>query len=221
MRVAGLAIGGLETLLYRGKTVKTGLFKRPVEGPLTLGEEGVEGDLQADRRHHGGRDKAVYLYSLENLVYFATLRGDAPYPPGYFGENLTLEGLDDHTVHLGDQFEIGSTLIEVTQPRVPCFKLGLRMKDPRFVGTFMKSGRTGFYARILREGQVHLGDPVRCVRTDPLKVSIPVAMQALLKGPKHREVLQKVLAVPALSKAWRDDLLSRLNDSNDGDPHDA
>ena len=218
MKVHGLATGSLKTIRYRGKTVPTGIFKQPVEGPLRLLFEGVEGDLQVDRKNHGGRDKAVYLYSLENLRYFSEQRGDPPYLPGHVGENLTIEGLDDDQVHIGDQFEIGSSRIEISQPRVPCFKLGILMQDPGFVSVFLKSGRTGFYARILQEGEVALGDEVQRVHQDPKGVSISTAMKALIKGPEQTLYIQKVLEVSALSMAWREDLQKRLKHaSSDGE----
>lgn len=220
MKVHGLATGTPETISHLGKEVSTGIFKQSVHGPLILRAKGVEGDVQVDLDNHGGEDKAVYLYSLENLHYFAQQRGDPPYPPGHFGENLTIAGLDDNEVHLGDQFEIGTALIEVTQPRVPCFKLGLRMKDPHFVREFLLSGRTGFYARILREGKVALGDEVRCIHKDPKAVSIQRAMTALIKGPHQSAAIEAVLSVKALSNAWRHDLQKRLKPLPDGVNHD-
>lgn len=220
MKVAGLALGGVEPLSYRGKTVRTGIFKTPTAGPLQLRLQGVEGDVQVDQKHHGGEDKAVYLYSLENLRYWAELRGEPPYAPGQVGENITVADLEDASIHLGDRLEIGEAQIEVTQPRVPCFKLGLKMGDLKFVNQFLRSGRTGFYARVLREGAVRLGDRVTVIHRDPQRVSIPEAMRALEPGPDRTAHLLKVLAVDGLSSAWRKDLEKRLSHSSQGDPHD-
>jgi MOSC domain-containing protein YiiM len=214
LKIFGLALGGIETLSYRGKSVRTGIFKTPVEGPIWLGKTGVADDVQVDLKNHGGVDKAVYAYSLENLRHWSSLRGEPAYAAGHLGENLTLEDLDDHAVHLGDQFQIGETLLEVTQPRVPCFKLGIRMNDMRFVETFLRSGRTGFYLRVLQEGWVYRGDSVIGLHQDPHQVSIPDAMKALLKGPEQKHWIQRALEVPALSAAWREDLETRLHSTD-------
>jgi MOSC domain-containing protein YiiM len=211
MKIAGIAIGGIEEIPYRGKKVKTGIFKKPIRGPIFLGREGLEGDVQVDRKNHGGPDKAVYAYSLENLHYWSTLRKEPDYAPGHMGENLTLEGLDDHAVSIGDQFQIGTAIVEVTQPRVPCFKLGIRMQKPQFVGEFLNSGRTGFYLRVLQEGQIETGDGFTRIHEDPRKVSIPNAMKALIKGPDQALWIAQTLSVPALSTAWREDLKERAH----------
>lgn len=209
MKIAGIAIGGIEEIPYRGKKVKTGIFKKPVSEPLFLNREGLEGDIQVDLKNHGGPDKAVYAYSLENLRYWSQLRNEPDYEPGHMGENLTLEGLDDHAVCIGDQFRIGAAVVEVTQPRVPCFKLGIRMQKPQFVGEFLTSGRTGFYLRVIQEGRIQTGDGVTQIHADALKVSIPNAMKALIKGPDQHYWILQALKVPALSTAWREDLEAR------------
>ena len=210
MKIAGIAIGGIEEIPYRGKKIKTGIFKKPISDPIFLGQEGLAGDIQVDRKNHGGPDKAVYAYSLENLRYWSKLRNEPDYASGHMGENLTLEGLDDHTVSIGDQFKIGSAIVEVTQPRVPCFKLGIRMEKPQFVGEFLTSGRTGFYLRVIHEGLIGLGDGVTRIHQDPRKVSIPNAMKALIKDTDQAYWITQTLSVPALSKAWREDLEERI-----------
>jgi MOSC domain-containing protein YiiM len=222
MKIAGIAIGQIETVLYRGKNVKTGIYKQPLEGPIQVGPQGLEGDHQVDLKNHGGTDKAVYAYSLENLAFWAAERGDGPYLPGHVGENLTIQGLDDHDVAIGDRFRAGETLMEVTQPRVPCFKLGIRMQDHRFVETFLQSGRTGFYLRVIQPGRIQGGDAFEKIIEDPKAVSIPNAMKALLKGPDQLHWIQRVLEVPALSAAWREDLEARaLKFAQEGQPHET
>jgi MOSC domain-containing protein YiiM len=209
MKIAGIAIGEIEEISYRGKKVKTGIFKKPLHRPIFLGREGLEGDVQVDKKNHGGPDKAVYAYSLENLRYWSKIRSEPDYAPGHMGENITLEGLDDHEVAIGDQFQMGSAIVEVTQPRVPCFKLGIRMQHPKFVGEFLTSGRSGFYLRVLQEGLIQGGDTVTRIHADPHKVSIPNAMKALIKGPDQAFWIAQALSVPALSTAWREDLEER------------
>ena len=209
MKIAGIAIGGIDEIPYRGKKVKTGIFKKPVAGKLFLGREGLEGDIQVDRKNHGGPDKAIYAYGLENLRYWSNLRGEPDYLPGHMGENLTIEGLSDHDVSIGDRFQVGSAILEVTQPRVPCFKLGIRMQKPQFVGEFLTSGRTGFYLRVIQEGRIETGDVVTQIHEASLKVSIPNAMKALVQGPEQAFWIAQALKTTALSAAWREDLEAR------------
>lgn len=210
MQVLAVNLGRSHPLQYRGKTVATGIFKMPVAGSVSVTVEGLTGDVQIDRRHHGGPDKAVYAYTVENHRYWAAHLGTPDFPPGHFGENLTVDGMPDEAVCIGDVFRVGSCLMQVSQPRVPCFKLGLKFGDPGFVAEFLKSGRTGFYLRVLAVGEVCAGDAVSLAEQDPLRVSVRDAMRAMLNGPDRREWIERVLAVSALSMAWREDLAQRL-----------
>ena len=211
MRVLSVNISQLIRVPYKGEPLETGIFKKPVgSAAVSVTIEGLAGDAQADRKHHGGKDKAVYVYSLENQLHWAGIRGEAAYPPGHFGENLSVSGMTDDVVHIGDIFAVGSTIMQVTQPRVPCYKLGIVFGDPAFVGEFLISGRTGFYLRVLEAGSVRRGDDIRQVSSDPLAVTIRDAMHALIKGPKQQEWIRRVLAVQGLSEAWRQDLSNRL-----------
>ncbi|MGZ8219718.1 MOSC domain-containing protein, partial [Methylomagnum sp.] len=154
-------------------------------------------------------DKAVYAYTEENYRFWEGELNRGPFTHGQFGENLTVAGMPDEAVHIGDVFRIGSVLTQVTQPRVPCFKLGIKMGDPQFVGTFRHSGRVGFYLRVLKAGEVKAGDSIERVHEDAGRVNICDAMLAVNKGPRQREFIEKVLGVAALSVAWRDDLLQQ------------
>lgn len=199
------------TLLeHAGRYAQTGICKIPVDGPISVSQEGLDGDIQVDRVNHGGLDKALYVYTHENYRYWETTLNSVPLAPGIFGENLTVTAMPDNEIHIGDRFRIGPILAEVTQPRVPCFKLGLRMQDPGFVSTFLQSGRTGFYLRILETGVLNPGDPIRPASRDTKRVSISYAMRALLKSPHQEETIRRVLSVDALSDAWRHDLEKRL-----------
>ena len=199
-------------LEHENRNTLTGICKIPVTGPIHVGQQGLDGDIQVDRKNHGGPDKAVYVYSQENYRYWdSALNTPTPLEPGVFGENLTVTAMPDAKVHIGDTFRIGGILVQVTQPRVPCFKLGLRMGDPSFVATFLTSGRAGFYLRVLEEGDINQNDAIICESQDHGKISIEYAMQALLKGPHQIEVIQEVLSVNALSAAWRQDLEKRLD----------
>ncbi|WP_255210950.1 MOSC domain-containing protein [Methylogaea oryzae] len=154
-------------------------------------------------------DKAVYAYTAENYDYWREALGRSDMPHGQFGENLTVSGMPDEAVHLGDVFRIGEILVQVTQPRVPCFKLGLRMGMADFVSRFMTSGRVGFYLRVLETGQVRGGDPIELVRADAEGLNIRDCMLALAEGPRQQEIIRRALSVDALSDAWRASLLKR------------
>jgi len=210
MELLAISLAQARLVEYPRGRVSTGIFKEPVAGPVRVGPEGLEGDVQVDRDNHGGPDKAVYAYSLENYRHWEQeLARAEPFPYGQFGENLTVTGLPDEAVHIGDIFQIGGIRVQVTQPRVPCFKLGIKMGDPRFVAVFRHSGRVGFYLRVLEGGEIRAGDAIVRVEEDQAKVNIRDAMLAVNKGPRQREFIDKVLAVPALSFAWREELTQR------------
>lgn len=191
------------------RVVRTGIFKGSVIGPRHLGRLQLEGDGQADLENHGGASKAAYAYSADHYAHWQR-ELDRPLPFGGFGENFTVTGMTEETVRIGDVFRVGAALVEVTQPRVPCFKLGLRMGDPRFVGVFLKSLRTGFYLRVLEEGAVAAGDRFVGEAEGPGGVSVADAMRLLFFDKQDRAGARRVLAVPALSPEWRAELEKRL-----------
>jgi MOSC domain-containing protein YiiM len=209
--ILSVNLGRLERIPLQDRMIKTGIYKFPVAGPVQVTKEGLVGDTQVDRKNHGGPDKAIYVYTEENYQHWATARGEANYGHGHFGENLTVNGLEDHAVYIGDIFSAGETILQITQPRVPCFKLGLKFGDPDFVSTFLTSGRTGFYLRVIQEGMIRSGDTIQLLSQDSRSVAVNNAMRALIKHPDQRRWIDKVLAVDALSSAWRDDLSRRLN----------
>ena len=158
-RVLSVNVAEPRTLMRRGRELPTGLWKRPVEGAVAVGPLGLAGDLHADRRVHGGHDKAVYAYASEDVEWWEGELG-RDLGPGFFGENLTLRGVDVSGARIGERWEIGSTLLEVTEPRRPCWKLATKVGEPRFVKRFAQAGRPGAYLRVLREGEVRAGDAV-------------------------------------------------------------
>lgn len=200
------------TVQDHGKPVLTGIFKEPVAAgeAVAVTATGLAGDGQADLENHGGLDKAVYAYTVENYAYWEQALGRPGLPHGQFGENFTVAGMPDEAVHVGDSFRIGEILVQVTQPRVPCFKLGIRMGSPEFVGQFMVSGRVGFYLRVLETGTVRAGDAIEKVHSDPEGLDIRDCMLALLEGPRQQEIIRRALSIAALSDAWRDSLQRRL-----------
>lgn len=211
MKLLSISRGMPRTVDHGGRPVLTGIYKAPVEGPVAVSAMGLEGDGQADLSNHGGLDKAIYAYTLENHQYWRRELNRPDMPHGQFGENFTVSGMPDEAVHVGDVFRIGGILTQVSQPRVPCFKLGLRMGMPEFVGMFMTSGRVGFYLRVLETGTVRGGDAIELVKADGEGLNIRDCMLALAEGPRQQEIIRRALSVEALSGAWRADLQSRLD----------
>ena len=152
-RLLAISVGQPQPLAYRGKSVMSGIVKTPITGPVMVRWENIEGDRQADLRVHGGVDKAVYVYPAAHYDLWKDELSQA-LPFGSFGENLTISGLDETTIRVGDRLSIGDAVLQATTPRMPCFKLGMKMKDQRFLRRFLRSGRTGFYCRVLREGLI-------------------------------------------------------------------
>ncbi|MDD5035197.1 MAG: MOSC domain-containing protein [Methylococcaceae bacterium] len=205
MELLAISLSGLQRLEYQGRAVETGICKQPVATPVRVTRLGIEGDVQVDRKNHGGVDKALYAYTVENYRYWERELGRS-LSYGRLGENLGVGGMPDELVHIGDVLRIGEVEVQVTQPRVPCFKLGMRMEDPQFVSRFHGSGRVGFYLRVLKEGMLRIGDSIELLSADPEGLNIREAMLALNKNPRQREIIARALAIPALSKAWRDSL---------------
>ena len=158
MKVVSLNIGKKKLVIWRGKNVETGIFKSAVKGPLFLGKEGVEQDNVVDRRVHGGIDKAVYGFSLEHYAYFKKLHPKLDWQFGMFGENLTITNLEETTIFVGNQYILGETIIEVTKPRQPCMKLGLRFGTQTILKQFWNSTKSGIYFKVLQTGKVKSGD---------------------------------------------------------------
>lgn len=206
MRVVSVNVGKPRQVEHGGKTVVTGIYKRPAEGRVALGRLNFDGDGQADPRYHGGPSRAVYAYSTENYRYWQQQLGRDDLVAGQFGENLTAEGWSERTVHLGDVFRVGSARLQVTQPRPPCSKLALRMGDPTFPKRFLASLRVGFYLAVVEEGAVGAGDPIERLAADPRHLTIERLTRARFIDRGDRESLRLALEVPALSPDWRRDL---------------
>lgn len=204
MKVRSLNVSMPVEVEYRGKLVSTGIFKKPVSGQITLRSLNFEGDGQADLIAHGGVYKAVYAYPFEHYApWQAELnRDDLEY--GQFGENLTVDEMNEDSVHIGDVFRVGSALLQVTQPRVPCFKLAMKMGLPDFVKTFHKSERTGFYLRVLEEGAVSAGDSIERVETDPVGMTVREVNYALYGAQRTVEMAQRAIKIEGLAPGWRD-----------------
>lgn len=200
----------------REKATTTGIFKEPVAGRVMLRTLNLEGDGQADLNGHGGIYKAAYVYSVENYKFWSDELSRRDFvPAGQFGENFTTDGMTDETVHIGDVFHIGGALVEVTQPRVPCFKLGIRMGIEGFHKQFAENCRVGFYLRVLEEGEVGAGDEVTQVREGPVRMTVREIMHLLYFEPDNIEGAKKALEIPALSPGWRQSFVDRIEKAAD------
>ena len=216
MKIVSVNVSLPVEVQYAGKRVKTGIFKEPVNGPVNVSKENLSGDRQADLVNHGGSDKAVYAYSFENYAYWQEALGRDRMPPGQFGENLTVSGLDESVVYVGDHVRIANVHMAVTQPRVPCFKLGIRMQDVEMPRLFSQSARTGFYLRVLHEGTVEAGDEIEIVQRGNGAISIRRLFEAFFKPrvKSSADVLKQALKVPELSADWRQKIERRLERSD-------
>ena len=197
-RVISVNVGAIREVPWRGEIVTTAIWKRPVAGRVAIRGVNLDGDDQADREVHGGKDKAVYAYAREDYDGWRDRHGVRA-EPGLFGENLTVEGVDLVHATVGERWEVGSALLEVAQPRLPCFKLGIRMNDPRFPKRFQAEGRMGAYLRIIREGDVGAGDAITVVARPEHGVTL-AAMVAALHDRSKAEALARVPGLPAF---WR------------------
>ncbi len=202
-RLVSLNVGGPRDVAWKGKTVRTAIFKEPVVGPRMVRRINIDGDDQADRDAHGGEHRAVYVYQLDSYRYWSEQLGRSDFRHGQFGENFTVEGLADDEVCIGDRFRIGGAVFEVTQPRVTCFRLGIRMQEPRMPALLVAHHRPGFYFRVIEEGPVQAGDAISRIERGPEQLSV-ADIDALLYLPhRSRRRLQRALRIPALSEGWK------------------
>jgi MOSC domain-containing protein YiiM/ferredoxin-NADP reductase len=202
-RLLSVNVGLPRDIVWKGRTVHTGIWKIPVHGRCRIGQLNLEGDGQGDLAGHGGEHRAVFVYQIESYGYWQEQLKRSDFVYGQFGENFTTEGLTDDAVCIGDRFQIGTALFEVTQPRVTCFRIGIRMNEPRMASLLTSSGRPGFYFRVLREGEVAAGDEIVKVREAGEHITV-AEINALLYLPDHaRERLERALRIEALSPGWR------------------
>jgi ferredoxin-NADP reductase/MOSC domain-containing protein YiiM/ferredoxin len=196
-------VGMPKDVAWRGKTVFTGVFKDPVTGPRRVRKLNVDGDGQGDLAGHGGEHRAVFVYQIDSYRHWERELGRSDFVYGQFGENFTVEGLSDDEVCIGDRYRIGATLFEVTQPRVTCYRVGIRMNDPRIPALLVSHRRPGFYCRVLEEGEVQAGDEILKVASGPEQMTV-AEVDALLYLPGHpRQKLLRALRIPALSPGWQ------------------
>jgi MOSC domain-containing protein YiiM len=199
-------VGVPRTVLLDGGEVSTGIFKAPVQKRILMRKLNLDGDRQADLTVHGGRDKAVYAYPSEHYAYWKKELPGVELPWGSFGENLTTQGLLEGDVFLGDRYTIGDAEVVVTQPRIPCYKLNLKFERGDMAKRFLASRRSGFYFRVLREGEIGAGDEIVRVHQDENRVSISDVLKVYLGAPDSEELRERALRVKYLSNSWREEL---------------
>ena len=209
MKLLQINTSPILTVEHDGKSIRTGIYKKPRSGPVAVEKLGLEGDQQADKRYHGGEHMAVYALTREVYDHWrkADRRDDLRF--GLFGENLTVEGMPDDQIHLGDRFAIGSCEFEVSLPRGPCSKLAMAVKDPGFPKRLLASLRVGFYFRVLKYGTLSAGDQITATHKDPHRVTIAQATETFYFKTKDPAASARLLAVPALGPLWRPVLTER------------
>jgi MOSC domain-containing protein YiiM len=198
-KIVSVNVGMPRTGEYNGKEVKTTIWKHPVPGRVAVRGVNLEGDDQADRSVHGGVDRAVYAYAREDYEWWSAELGSEALELGTFGENLTVSSIDLNAAEVGERWRVGSALLEVSEPRFPCFKLGVRMGDPKFLKRFAAARRPGTYLRIIEEGELGAGDRIEIVDRPSHGVTIRLFTEAYL-GDRSR--LGELLRADALSRAW-------------------
>ena len=195
-------VGLPKTVQWRDQPVTTGIFKSPVEGSVALRKHNLEGDGQADLTVHGGPTKAVYVYCTQHYTYWREELPDVELGWGHFGENFTVDGMDEESICIGDEFSVGTVRLVVTEPRMPCFKLGVRFGRADMPKRFLRSGRSGFYFGVVKEGQVQAGDTVELLSKHPdaLRVADVTSLYTTERG--NAELLRKAISTTALPDSW-------------------
>jgi MOSC domain-containing protein YiiM len=211
MRVVSVNVGKPREVEWKGKIVSTSIFKEPVTGRVAMRRLNLDGDRQADLSVHGGPEKAVYVYPAEHYQFWRNEFPNMELPWSMFGENLTVEGLQEDTVNIGDQFRIGSARVVVTQPRMPCYKLGIKFKRDDILKRFLVSGRSGFYLAVLEEGEVEAGDPITLIKRNENGVTVADITRLYTSDKHNLSALRKAVAVEALPEGWREYFYERIN----------
>src|SRR6266403_5578028 len=214
MKLVSVNTGMPREVSWHGRMVTTAIFKEPVRGRMALRKLNLDRDSQADLTVHGGEHKAVYCYSLAHYDYWKKELSGRELPMGMFGENFTIDGLSEDSAHLGDRFSVGSAEVVVTQPRLPCYRLGLKFQSDDMVRRFMASGRTGFYLAVTREGDVGAGDEIKAISRD--ENAVPVSEITRLYIAKRYDgedvkSLRRALRVAALPESWKEYFRERLD----------
>lgn len=210
MKVISVNVGLPREVMWKGRTVTTGIFKEPVAGRVRIRRLNLDGDKQADLSVHGGPEKAVYLYPVEHYAYWRNDLPEMELPWGMFGENLTTEGLVEEAVNIGDRLRVGTVEVVVTQPRMPCQKLAIKFDRPDIIKRFLASGRTGFYLRVLQEGEVGAGDAIEQISRDENDLSVADITRLYAHAKDDVATLQRAVRHKVLPTDWREYFQRRI-----------
>lgn len=203
MKILSVNVGLPREVIFKGEVVTTGIFKQPVKGRVKLRTLNLDGDRQADLTVHGGIDKAVYAYPVEHYEYWQHELPGTTFSWGMFGENFTTEGLIEDTVNIGDLFQIGSSEVIATQPRMPCYKLGVKFRRTDMIKKFLKSRRPGVYFKVLREGEVGAGDEIKLIGKDKNNVTIKDIVRLYIEDKTDIETMQRAVRIGSLPVGWK------------------
>jgi len=214
MKLISVNVGRPQDIIAGGKTVRTSIWKNPVQGRVHVSTLNLDGDQQSDLSVHGGVDKAVYLYPSEHYSYWRTQLPEVDLPWGAFGENFTTDGILEDQVKIGDRIRVGSAEFMVTQPRMPCYKLGIRFNRRDMVKRFLESKRSGFYLAVLGEGEVEQGDAIQFIERQQSGVTITDIVNLYSTDAHNQELLRRATDLPALPQSWKDYFRKRLWDAD-------
>jgi len=214
MKLISVNVGRPQDILAGGKTVRTSIWKNPVQGRVHVSTLNLDGDQQSDLSVHGGVDKAVYLYPSEHYSYWRTQLPEVNLPWGAFGENFTTDGILEDQIKIGDRIRVGSAEFMVTQPRMPCYKLGIRFNRRDMVKRFLESKRSGFYLAVLGEGEVEQGDAIQFIERQQSGVTITDIVNLYSTDAHNQELLRRATDLPALPQSWKDYFRKRLWDAD-------
>jgi MOSC domain-containing protein YiiM len=210
MRIVSLNVGRPRLVMRNDEPVSTGIFKEPVTGRVMLRTLNLDGDRQADLTVHGGPEKAVYVYPSEHYAFWKRELPEMDLPWGMFGENFTTEGINETETHIGDRFRIGSAEVMVTQPRMPCYKLGIRFGRTDIIKRFLVSERSGFYLSVLKEGEVGVGDEIEPIERSASGVRVVDVTRLYSSEKENAELMRRAIATEALPESWREYFRKRI-----------
>lgn len=213
MKIESLNVARPQLMVYQGKTINTAISKKPVSGPVQLRTLNLDGDRQADLSVHGGPHKAVYAYPSEHYPYWRRELSDIDLSWGIFGENFTTSGMAEDDLHIGDRFQIGSSIVMVRQPRIPCYKLAAKFRRDDILESFLLSGRSGVYFSVEQEGAVAAGDAIQPLTTEQNGITISEMNRLFVRDKYNQDLLHKAVDTGALPEGWREYFSERLSRS--------
>lgn len=210
MKIVSTNIGNKVSFDWNGKSVETGIFKKPVNTPIFLGKTDVEKDVVCDRENHGGMDKACYFYGANHYSFWKEKYPNLTFEFGMFGENITLDNIDETIIRIGNIYQVGNAIVQISEPRIPCFKLGHKFNDQLIIKEFINSSFSGFYVRILKEGTVTVGDEFKLIEQNNNDFSVEDAFSLLSYNKNNQLLLEMLKNEPLLGNEYRKSILKRI-----------